>query len=77
LQSITIADGTKIHPRVIGDIELKTEAGVIQLTDVWHVPSIAASLISVARMVDGGYVVEFGRTTCFVNKGRVKTQLGQ
>jgi len=77
LQSITIADGTKIHAHGIGDIELKTEGGVIRLTDVWHVPSITASLISVARMVDAGYAVEFGRTTCFVNKGRVKTKLGR
>jgi len=77
LQSITITDGTKIHAHGIGDIELKTEAGVIRMTDVWHLPSIAASLISVARMVDAGYALEFGKTTCFVNNGRVKTKLGQ
>ena len=77
MQSITITEGTKIHTHGIGDIELKTEAGVIRLTDVWHAPRIAASLISVARMVDAGYTVEFGRTTCFGNKGRVKTKLGQ
>ena len=50
---------------------------MIRLTDVWHVPSIAASLISVTRMVDARYVVEFGKSTCFVNDGRQKIELGE
>ena len=75
-QAITIADGTKPQAHGIGDVEIATEAGMVRVTDVWHVPDIATSLISVSRMVDAGYLVEFGRTVCLVNNGGLKTKLG-
>ena len=50
--------------------------GVVRSTGVWHVPTIAASLISVTRIADAGYEVEFGRTTCSIVKGEAKTKLG-
>jgi len=75
-ESITIADGTKLQASGIGDIEIPTKAGTITLTGVWHVPTIGAILICVARMVDAGYKVEFERTTCFVSKMGMKTMLG-
>ena len=68
-QAITIADGTKIEAAGKGDIEIATEAGSITLTDVWHVPNIGGNLMSVSRMVDAGYSVEFGPTMCTVNQG--------
>jgi len=73
---ITIADGTKIQEHGIGDIELTTEVGVIRLTEMWHVPNMAASLISVARMVDAGYAVEFESSICFINNGQAKIEVG-
>jgi len=75
-REITIADGTKIQAYGIGDIELTTEVGMIRLTDVWHVPNMAASRIAVARMVDAGYAVEFGSSICFINNGQAKIALG-
>ena len=75
-QSITIANGTKLQANGIGDIEIATEIGIVRLTDIWHVPDIATSLISVTRMVDAGYAVEFGQTVCFVNNSGLKTNLG-
>ena len=75
-QSITIADGTRLQVHGIGDIEIMTKVGAIRLTDVWQVPNIGASLISVGRMVDAGYTVEFGRTTCLISNRGVKTDLG-
>jgi len=75
-QSITIADGTTIEADGVGDIEITTKIGVIRLTDVWHVPNIRASLISVTRMVDAGYLVEFSTAGCFVRYSGVKQQLG-
>ena len=75
-QAITIANGTKIEAYGIGDLEIATEVGKIRLTDVWHVPNIASSLISVTRMVDAGFTVEFGRTVCYVSNGGPKRKLG-
>ena len=75
-QSITIADGTTIRADGYGDIEIATKIGVIRLTDVWHVPNIRASLISVTRMVDAGYSIEFANAGCFVRYSGVKQQLG-
>jgi len=75
-KSITIADGTRIEAHGIGDIAIQTRAGIIRLTDVWYVPNMGASLISVARMVDAGYTVQFDQAICFVTKAGVKTELG-
>jgi len=70
-QMITIADGTKIHAHGTGEIEIHTALGVIQLTDVWQVPTIGASLMSVARIVDAGYMVGFEQLVCYVSKDGV------
>ena len=75
-QFITIADGTKLEVNRIGDVEIPTEMSVVQLTEVWHVPNIATSLISVTRMVNSGYSVEYGQTVCFVNNSSLETKLG-
>jgi len=58
-RGITIADGTKIQACGLGEIEIHTEGGRIILTDVWHVPDIGGNLMSVSRMVDARYTVEF------------------
>ena len=76
-QAITIADGTQIKAKGIGAIELFTETTSIKLTDVWHVPGIGKNLLSVSRMVDAGYRVEFGPTACYVSKTGIRTLLGQ
>jgi len=75
-QAITTADGTRLEAHGIGDLDVTTEAGVIRLREVWHVPNITTSLISVARMVDAGYTVEFGRSLCFISNDGLKTKLG-
>ena len=72
-QTITIADGTRIHAHGIGEIDVPCTEGVIRLTEVWHVPTSGASLISVARMVDAGYRVGFDQTTCYISKAGRKT----
>ena len=54
-QIIIIADGTKIHAHGIGKINVPLTKAIIRLKEVWHVPTIGASLISVSRMVDAGY----------------------
>ena len=69
-------DGTKIEAHGIGDIQLKTAEGVICLTNVWHVPNIRANLLSVTRMIDAGYKVQFEKLVCFVAKEGVKATLG-
>jgi len=75
-QTIMIADGTKIHAHGIGDIKVLTESGEIMLTEVWHVPHIGASLISVARMVDAGYKVEFEKSKCYVRNHGIRSEIG-
>lgn len=75
-QLITIEDGSTIEAEGIGNVEIVTEAGVIVLTRVWHVPSIGTGLISVTRMVDAGYHVEFEGTTCYVSRHGMRKQLG-
>jgi len=75
-ESITIADATKLHAHGRGNIQIATEGGTISLTDVWHVRNIGASLLSVVRMVDAGYGVEFNNTSCFVSKMGKMTELG-
>ena len=54
-----------------------TDVGSITLTEMWHVPNIGGNLISVSRMVDAGFYVEFGPTTCTVNQGGTRSNLGQ
>ena len=76
-QGITIADGTTIQAKGIGEILVATEAGSITLTDVWHVPDIGGNLMSVSRMVDAGYSVEFGPTTCTIRRNGIQTKLGE
>ena len=75
-QAITIADGTRLEACGIGNIEISTKAGCITLTDVWHVPTIETNLISVARMVDAGFTIQFSKSTCTVSKGGIATELG-
>jgi len=75
VQEITIADGTKIKAKGVGAIEIVTEVTSITLTNVWHVHDIGGNLMSVSRMVDAGYTVEFGKSTCSVCKAGVRTLL--
>jgi len=75
-QAITIADGTKIQAKGQGEIEKLTTGGSIILTDVWHVPEIGGNLMSVSRMVDSGYKVEFGPIACAISKAGVRRELG-
>jgi len=67
-QAMTIADGTKIQAKGIGEITVATEAGSIGLTDIWHVPDIGGNQLPVSRMVDARKGVEFGPTTCTVSR---------
>ena len=75
-QAITIAVGTKINAHGIGDIEIATTAGVIHLTEVWHVPTIEASRMSIAGMGDAGYAVGFEATRCYMSKAGRKIEIG-
>ena len=77
VQAITIADGTRLAACGMGNIEISTKAGCITLTDVWHVPTIETSLISVARMVDAGFTVAFSKLMCSVSKEGKHTELGR
>ena len=76
-QEITIPDGTKIEAKGIGEIAIATEGQSITLRDLWHVPEIGENLMSVSRMVDAGYTVEFGPTACIIRKGGTQSELGQ
>ena len=60
----------------MGDIEIVTDAGTITLTGVWHLPDIGGNLLSVSRIIDAGYTVEFGPTLCIVSKDNIRTNLG-
>jgi len=71
VQEITIADGTKIKAKGVGTIEIVSQESSMTLKDVWHVPDICGNLLSVLRMVDAGYTLEFGQTTCNVRKAGV------
>jgi len=75
VQEITIVDGTKMKAKGVGAIEIVTEVTSITLTNVWHVPDIGGNLMSVSLMVDAGYTVEFGASTCSVRKAGVRTLL--
>jgi len=77
VQEITIADGKKIKAKGVGAIEIVTEVTTITLTNVWHVPDIGGNIMSVSHMVDAGYTVEFGESTCSVRKAGVRTLLGR
>ena len=70
-----IADGTKIQASGMRTIEITMDEGSITLMDIWHVPLIGGSLMSVSRMLDAGYTVEFGYTKCIVRKAGVQTNL--
>jgi len=74
---ITIADGTKIKAKGVGTIEIVSQESSITLKDVWHVPDIGGNLLSVSRMVDPCYTVEFGQSTCNVRKAGVRARLGR
>ena len=63
-QAITIADGTKIQAIGSGEVVLATEEGTMTLMGVWNVPKIRRNLISISRMVDAGYTIEFGPISC-------------
>jgi len=73
---ITIADGTKLQACGIGDVEISTKPGAICLRNVLYVPTVGTSLISVPRIVDAGFTVEFDESMCFVSKAGVRTELG-
>ena len=47
------------------------------LTGVWHVPKIRGNLMSVSRMVDAGYTIEFGPTSCTIRKAGIRTKIGE
>jgi len=72
VQEITIADGTKIKANGVGTIEIVSQESSITLKNVWHVPDIGGNLLSVSRMVDPGYTVEFGQSSCNVRKSGVR-----
>jgi len=74
-QAITIADGIKIQAKGIGEITVATEAVNITLSDVWHVPDIEGNIVSVSRMVDAAYLVEFGPTTYTISRNGIRTKL--
>ena len=76
-QAITIADGTKIQAIGSGEVVLATEEGTMTLTGVWHVPKIRGTLMSVSRMVDAGYTIEFGPTSCTIGKAGIRTKIGE
>lgn len=74
---ITIADGTKIEAIGSGEVQIGTVGGGITLTGVWHVPDIERNLLSVSRIVDAGYTVEFGPKACMITKGNMCSQIGE
>jgi len=77
VQEITIADGTKIKAEGVGTIEIVSQESSITLKDVWHVPDIGGNRLSVSRMVDAGYTVQFGQSTCNIRKAGVRALLGR
>jgi len=74
---ITIAKGIKIQAVGLGDIETATEAGCITLMGVWHVPDIGGTLLSVSKIVDAGYTVEFGPIACYISKAGIQSRIGE
>jgi len=76
-QGITIADGTKIQAVGLGEVQIATEAGGIPLTGVWHVPDIGGNLLSVSRILDAGYAVEFGPISCIISKVGLRSRIGE
>jgi len=69
--AITIGNGKEITAVGQGNITIPTTSGTILLAAVLHVPEISSNLISVASIVDQGFLVEFTKTDCFVSKGNI------
>ena len=76
-QAIAIADGTKIQAIGSGEVQIPTEGGGITLTGVCHFPDIGGNLLSVLRIVDSGYTVEFGPCVSTIIKGNMHSKIGE
>ena len=74
--AITIGNGKEITAVGQGNITIPTTSGSILLAAVLHVPEIGSNLISVASIVDQGFLVEFTTTDCFVSKGNILRGIG-
>ena len=69
---ITAANKNVFHAIGIGDVIIKVPNGAtsstILLRDVLHAPDLALTVVSIGRIVQAGYSVEFNQDNCIIRK---------
>ena len=62
---IKVANRVEAEVETIGDLSLELDDGfILQLLDIFYVPSLRRNLISVSRLDDDGYDCYFGNGKC-------------
>lgn len=70
-RNVSLADGKEMLVRATGTSEFlkygaNGETIHVKLKNVFYVPGLTTNVISVSRMVDAGYDVCFGSTSCTI-----------
>lgn len=76
-EKIFVANGNQVQATGRGSVRVDflNEFGdekSIKIVDVLYVPNIKGNLISVKRLTEGGYVVNFDERHCRINKGNIQ-----
>jgi len=69
-RGIEIADGSRIQAIGIGDVSI----GQLRLSSVLHVPQVGGNLISIARLIDCGYEVQFAAQSCTISNRQLRIE---
>lgn len=80
--SISLADGNKVVGTGIGagvfrGVNEEGKGVKVKLSDVYHVPALAGSLLSVSKITDEGFEVVFSKTMCKIMKDDVVYLIGE
>lgn len=78
---ITVANGQVIDAIGEGKVKIVLDKGYstmeVELTDVLWVPELDGNLVSVKKLVDNGFAVEFRGNWCYLINGRQKLKIAE
>jgi hypothetical protein len=69
-EKLSMADGRKILVKGRGHGSLANESSKVQLKDVLYTPDLKCNLMSVSKIVDAGYEVNFRQDGCEITQGK-------
>src|SRR5699024_850803 len=64
--TVSLADGSDVKIRGIGNVHLRTDRGPFLLKDAKFTPEFSTNLISVSKLTEDGYMVVFDRNQATV-----------